>query len=142
MNSALKKLTLLLSTVSMIIFSLSVFGDIRKLDRNNMLRSERINGDTLILVGKIKKQNTKKGLDYYFETGKAIYYIKTSEGIFDATQLDLMMEKDKRPNAEYSERRFKVVLRIGNWDRSTDKGKGNKDRKGKYLAILRELRID
>ena len=120
-------------------------------NKENYLESDNFTGqdDTLVLVGKIITKSTKtknksqvsEDPDYYFKTDKETYFIKISESIYTKDQLERLKKLDNRPNAEYQHRRFKVIVRNGCWDTDQNITK-QKNRTGKYIVIIQELRID
>lgn len=106
--------------------------------------------DTLTLTGVIIKEAfiTKNGkpapnvFDFFFKSGEEKYFIKATESIYSKIQLEEMMKEDNRPEAEYHSRKFKVILRNGDWDTDPKNPELQQSRIGKYIIIIQELRID
>ena len=118
--------------------------------RNHFNKCNNINAlenDTLELVGTIIKEPfiTKNGkpvpglFDYYFKTEKEKYFIKVNESIFSKEKLEDMMTKDSIPEAEFHNRKFKVILSNGDWDNDPENPEMQQSRVGQYIIIIQEL---
>lgn len=100
-----------------------------------MKSNDHINGDTLVLKGRIVKEDmeNKKGQklegvqDLYFSTGTNSYFIKLAGGNFLRTDLE------KYGNKEIT---IKAIKKFGNVDIDSDDPSYAQTRVGEYIVIL------
>lgn len=98
-----------------------------------------LNGDTLVLKGKITQSNmeNKKGtkmedvVDYYFAANNHAYFIKTVEGGKFTHQ-----EFDKRVGKEIT---IRAIKKYGNLDIDSEDPSYAQTRMGEYILILEIL---
>ncbi len=103
-----------------------------------MKTNDHINGDTLVLKGRIAKSDmeSKKGeklegvIDYYFSSGGNSYFIKTASGKFSKTDLDAFGDKEIT---------IKCVKKFGNVDIDSNDPAYAQTRVGEYILILEVL---
>jgi hypothetical protein len=95
-----------------------------------------IDGDTLILKGKITTSNMedKRGtkmegvVDYYFSDGKDSYFIKRVEGgKFNFADLNKLAGKEMT---------IRAIKKFGNWDIDSEDPSYAQTRMGEYILIL------
>jgi len=107
-----------------------------------------IKDDTLTLVGDLVKEPfiTKNGkpvpglFDFYFKTENEKYFIKANESIFSKEKLEELMKIDNKSESKFHKRRFKVVLKTGDWDADPKNPELQQSRVGKYIIITQELK--
>jgi hypothetical protein len=126
------------------------YSTVEKIYKHRNYENNIATDDTLSLVGQILKMPfiSKNGkeipgvFDYFFKVGKKKYFIKISESALSAEKLEELMIRDQRPEAEYHNRRFEVIIKNGEWDTDPANPEDIQSRLGEYIAIIRELRID
>jgi hypothetical protein len=97
--------------------------------------NDHINGDTLILKGRIVKENmeNKKGQklegveDLYFSTGTNSYFIKLTSGKFSPTDLEKYGTKEIT---------IRAIKKFGNIDIESEDPSYAQTRVGEYIVIL------
>jgi hypothetical protein len=100
-----------------------------------MQTNDHINGDTLVLTGRIVKESmeNKKGTkmedaqDYYFSTTSGSFFIKTAGSKFSIKDLDALVLKEIT---------VKCVKKFGNIDIESTDPSYAQTRVGEYILIL------
>lgn len=104
-----------------------------------MKTNDQINGDTLILKGRIAKttMESKKGeklegvQDYYFSSGTNSYFIKVASGKFSKTDLNAFGT---------NEITIKAIKKLENIDIDSNDPSYVQKRVGEYIVILEILK--